>query len=64
VALSYRGYGGSSGRPTEKGLIEDAKAVYAFAVARHPAERLVLWGESAACELGFILGRGHFWQNP
>src|SRR5215468_2571262 len=24
VALSYRGYGGSSGRPTETGLIEDA----------------------------------------
>src|SRR5215831_11491340 len=24
VALSYRGYGGSSGRPTEIGLIEDA----------------------------------------
>ena len=47
VALSYRGYGGSSGRPTEKGLIEDAKAAYAFAVARYPAERLVLWGEFA-----------------
>jgi hypothetical protein len=26
VALSYRGYGGSSGRPTEKGLVEDARA--------------------------------------
>ena len=24
IALSYRGYGGSSGRPTETGLIEDA----------------------------------------
>jgi uncharacterized protein len=46
VALSYRGYGGSSGRPTEKGLIEDARAAYAFAAARYPAERLVLWGES------------------
>jgi uncharacterized protein len=40
VALSYRGYGGSSGRPTEKGLIEDARTTYAFAVARYPAERL------------------------
>jgi uncharacterized protein len=46
VALSYRGYGGSSGRPTEDGLIEDARAAYAFAAARHPAARLVLWGES------------------
>jgi fermentation-respiration switch protein FrsA (DUF1100 family) len=46
VALSYRGYGGSSGHPTEKGLIEDARAAYAFAVTHYPAERLVLWGES------------------
>ena len=46
LALSYRGYGGSSGRPTEDGLIEDARAAYAFAAARHPAARLVLWGES------------------
>ena len=46
VALSYRGYGGSSGRPTEAGLIEDASAAYAFAAARYPAERIVLWGES------------------
>ncbi len=46
VALSYRGYGGSSGRPTEPGLVEDAAAAYAFAVARYPAERIVLWGES------------------
>jgi uncharacterized protein len=46
IALSYRGYGGSSGRPTEKGLIDDALAAYAFAAARHPASRLALWGES------------------
>ena len=45
VALSYRGYGGSSGRPTETGLLEDAAAAYAFAIARYPAERIVLWGE-------------------
>ena len=45
VALSYRGYGGSSGQPTEMGLIEDAAAAYAFAAARYPAERIVLWGE-------------------
>jgi uncharacterized protein len=46
VALSYRGYGGSSGRPTEAGLLDDAEAAYAFAVARYPAGRIVLWGES------------------
>jgi uncharacterized protein len=46
VALSYRGYGGSSGRPSEAGLIEDARAAYAFAAERYPEGRLVLWGES------------------
>ena len=46
VALSYRGYGGSSGRPTEAGLIADATAAYAFAAARYPPERIALWGES------------------
>jgi fermentation-respiration switch protein FrsA (DUF1100 family) len=46
VALSYRGYGGSSGKPTEAGLIEDARATYDFATARYPAERIILWGES------------------
>jgi fermentation-respiration switch protein FrsA (DUF1100 family) len=44
VLLSYRGYGGSSGRPSEDGLIEDARAAYAFAAERYP--RLVVWGES------------------
>ena len=46
VALSYRGYGGSSGSPTETGLMNDAAAAYAFAAARYPARRIVLWGES------------------
>src|SRR4029078_10841183 len=32
LALSYRGYGGSSGRPTEAGLVADATAVYDFAL--------------------------------
>ena len=55
VALSYRGYGGSSGRPTERGLVEDAAAAYAFAAARYPAERIVLWGKSLGSASG---GRG------
>jgi len=46
VALEYRGYGGSSGTPTEAGLTADAEAAYAFAAARYPAAQLVLWGES------------------
>jgi pimeloyl-ACP methyl ester carboxylesterase len=45
LALSYRGYGGSTGSPSETGLIADAEAAYAFA-ARNGADRIALWGES------------------
>jgi len=46
VALSYRGYAGSSGRPSERGLLLDAAAAYAFALARYSADRIVVWGFS------------------
>lgn len=46
VALSYRGYAGSSGQPSERGLLQDAAAAYAFTTARYGAERIVVWGFS------------------
>jgi uncharacterized protein len=46
VALNYRGYGGSEGKPSELGIILDAKAAYDFAAGRYGADRIVLWGES------------------
>jgi hypothetical protein len=46
IALSYRGYGGSTGKPTEAGMLLDAAAAYDFAASRHPPGRIVLWGES------------------
>jgi uncharacterized protein len=46
LALSYRGFGGSSGQPSEQGLINDGLAAYDFAAARYPPRRIVLWGES------------------
>jgi fermentation-respiration switch protein FrsA (DUF1100 family) len=55
VALSYRGYGGSSGRPTETGLLKDAAAAYAFAIGRYPAERIVLWRESLGSALAIAV---------
>jgi uncharacterized protein len=55
VALSYRGYGGSSGRPSETGLIEDARVAYSFAIARYRAERIVVWGESLGAALAIAL---------
>ena len=46
IALCYRGYGGSSGHPSETGLLQDAGAAYGFARRLYPAERIALWGES------------------
>jgi fermentation-respiration switch protein FrsA (DUF1100 family) len=46
VALSYRGYFGSSGRPSEQGLLQDAAAAYAFTTARYSADKIVAWGFS------------------
>ncbi|MGL9622583.1 alpha/beta hydrolase [Bradyrhizobium sp. U531] len=46
VALSYRGYAGSTGAPSEEGLLRDAAAAYAFTTARYAAERIVAWGFS------------------
>lgn len=46
VALSFRGYAGSSGSPTEAGLFHDADAAHAFAASRYPPERIAVWGFS------------------
>jgi len=59
LALSYRGFGGSTGRPTEAGLIRDAEAVYQFAAAHYPATRLALWGESLGSAVAVALASTH-----
>jgi len=46
VALSYRGYAGSSGSPSERGLLLDAEAAYGFTTARYDPARIVVWGFS------------------
>jgi pimeloyl-ACP methyl ester carboxylesterase len=48
LAVDYRGYGLSTGRPSEEGLYLDAEAVARHAVAsRKPGERpLIFWGRS------------------
>ena len=59
VALGYRGYGGSSGTPSEQGLIRDAIAAYEFAVARYPPARIVPWGESLGTAVAIALAAEH-----
>jgi len=46
VALSYRGYAGSSGQPSERGLLQDSDAAYVFTTARYGADKIVVWGFS------------------
>jgi uncharacterized protein len=47
LALSYRGYGGSSGSPTQAGLMRDGESAYREARARgYAGNRIVLMGES------------------
>jgi fermentation-respiration switch protein FrsA (DUF1100 family) len=59
VALSYRGYAGSSGRPGEQGLLMDAEATYAFATARYAANQIVPWGFSLGTGVATALAAGH-----
>jgi uncharacterized protein len=60
VALSYRGFAGSSGSPTEPGLLSDAAAAYAFTRARYDPARIVLWGESLGSGVAVALAA----ENP
>ncbi len=47
LLLSWRGYGGNPGSPTEEGLYHDGRAALAYLAAQGvPASRLVLYGES------------------
>jgi uncharacterized protein len=59
VALSYRGYAGSSGQPSEQGLLQDAAAAYAFTTARYGVERIVVWGFSLGTGVAVALAAEH-----
>ncbi|RXH24722.1 alpha/beta hydrolase [Bradyrhizobium nanningense] len=59
VALSYRGYAGSSGAPSEQGLLRDAAAAYAFTTTRYEAERIVAWGFSLGTGVAVGLATEH-----
>jgi fermentation-respiration switch protein FrsA (DUF1100 family) len=46
LLVSYRGYSGSTGAPTEDGLRTDARTAYDFAARSVEPGRIVLYGES------------------
>ena len=59
VALSYRGYAGSSGKPSERGLLQDAAAAYTFTAARYSADRIVVWGFSLGSGVAVAVAADH-----
>ena len=46
LMISYRGYSGSTGSPTESGLHIDARTAYEWVAQSYAASRLVAYGES------------------
>jgi hypothetical protein len=59
VALSYRGYAGSTGTPSEQGLLNDAAAAYAFTAARYKADQIVVWGFSLGTGVAVAVAADH-----
>jgi len=59
VAVSYRGFGGSTGSPTESGFLLDAEAAYTFCTDHYDAERIVIWGESLGTGVAVALASKH-----
>jgi uncharacterized protein len=59
VALSYRGYAGSTGSPSEQGLLQDAAAAYAFTTARYTTDRIVAWGFSLGTGVAVAVASEH-----
>jgi hypothetical protein len=59
VALSFRGYAGSTGSPSEQGLLKDAAAAYAFTTARYDAARIVAWGFSLGSGVAVAVASQH-----
>jgi uncharacterized protein len=55
LAPYFRGYGRSTGSPTEKGLLCDARAAYAYCANLYPPERIAIWGFSLGSAVAVLL---------
>jgi len=58
LIVDYRGYGGSTGRPSEKGLFRDGKAMWEYASQElnYSPEQILLYGESLGGAVAFHVG--------
>jgi fermentation-respiration switch protein FrsA (DUF1100 family) len=60
LAVSYRGYGGSTGSPTQTGLMRDGETAYREARARgYGGDHIVLMGESLGTAIATALAAAH-----
>ena len=57
MAIDYRGFGDSTGSPTELGLRADAHAAFDFIRAAAPASRIAVFGESFSTGIAIALAR-------
>jgi uncharacterized protein len=60
LAIDYRGFGGSSGTPTEAGLLLDAEAAYAKAIdLGYTSRQIIVFGESLGTGVAVALASRH-----
>ena len=60
LAVSYRGYSGSTGSPTQSGVMQDGEAAYREARAQgYDGDRIVLMGASRGAGVGTALAARH-----
>ena len=52
LIFDYRGYGASSGKPTEEGTYEDARTIYKWLIDnKSDYGKVVVWGRSLGCAI-------------
>ncbi len=61
LLFDYRGYGGNPGKPTERGLLKDARAAQAWMAQHSDAgpDRTVYFAESLGCAVAVALALKH-----
>jgi abhydrolase domain-containing protein 12 len=66
VAIDYRGYGTSSGVPSEEGLLRDALTLadWAMDVAHIPPSRIVIFGQSLGTAVSISLAHHMVLRSP
>jgi pimeloyl-ACP methyl ester carboxylesterase len=57
MAIDYRGYGSSTGSPSELGIRADARAAFDFIRAAAPTSRVAVFGESFGTGIAVALAR-------